>query len=234
VSSSCTRAHRTPIEDLLLDPSSEACREFLQHCEGCDNCAAELARQRRRSAARRAPPRTAIVLVLCLALLAGIAWLWAGGRQQPADATRLARTQAEQPAPPDAGRGAAIAPSEELGAPPGELSSPRAPALRIAESGRISIDAASLPDGEVLALGLALADEARGSEPLSVRVVSIDGRRIETTAVPAAGSGSGLRLELETEWLRPGRYMIEVTTAEKIPLHLRRYVIEIGEAAPAL
>ncbi len=179
---------------------------------------------------RRAPPRAAIVLVLCLALLAGIAWLWAGGRQQPADATRLARTQAEQPAPPDPGRGAAIAPSEERGAPSG----PRAPALRIAESGRISIDAASLPDGEVLALGLALSDEARGSEPLSVRVVSIDGRRIETTAVPAAGSGSGLRLELETEWLRPGRYMIEVTTAEKIPLRLRRYVIEIGEASPAL
>ena len=74
---------------------------------------------------------------------------------------------------------------------------------------------------------MALTDEARGSEPLSVRVVSLDGRRIETTAAPAAGSGSGLRLELEPEWLRPGRYMIEVTTAEKIPLHLRRYVLEV-------
>ena len=128
---------------------------------------------------------------------------------------------------PDAGGGAAVAPSDEPGAPAPEPSGPPAPALRIAESGRISIDAASLRDGEVLALGLALADEARGSEPLSVRVVSIDGRRIETTAAPAAGSGSGLRLELEPEWLRPGRYMIEVTTAEKIPLHLRRYVLEV-------
>jgi hypothetical protein len=60
-----------------------------------------------------------------------------------------------------------------------------------------------------------------------VVIVSLDGRRIETTAAPEAGSGSGLRLELEAEWLRPGSYMIEVTTAEKIPLHLRRYVLEV-------
>ncbi len=131
-----------------------------------------------------------------------------------------------QPAP-DARGETSVAPSDEPGALAPEPSGPPAPALRIAESGRISIDAASLRDGEVLALELALADEARGSEPLSVRVVSLDGRRIETTAAPAAGSGSGLRLELESEWLRPGRYMIEVTTAEKIPLHLRRYVLEI-------
>ncbi len=137
----------------------------------------------------------------------------------------------------DAGGGAAVAQSDEPDtavrepsgspAPASEPSGPLAPTLRIAEGGRISIDAASLRDGKVLVLGLALADEARGSEPLSVRVVSVDGRRVETTAAPAAGSGSGLRLELEPEWLRPGRYMIEVTTAEKIPLHLRRYVLEV-------
>ncbi len=128
---------------------------------------------------------------------------------------------------PDAGGGAAVAPSDTPGAPSDEPPGPPAPALRIAESGRISIDAASLREGEVLALGLGLSDEARGSEPLPVRVVSLDGRRIETSAAPAAGSGSGLRLELEPAWLAPGRYMIEVTTAEKIPLHLRRYVLEV-------
>lgn len=104
---------------------------------------------------------------------------------------------------------------------------PAAPAHRIAEGGRLAIDAASLRDGEALALGLALGDEARGVEPLAVVIVSVDGRRIETTAVPVAGGGSGLRLELDPAWLVPGRYMIEVTTAEKIPLHLRRYVLEV-------
>jgi len=131
---------------------------------------------------------------------------------------------------PDAGSGAAVAPSDDPGAPAPPPSSAPVPALRIAEGGRISIDAASLRDVEVLALRLALADEARGSEPLSVRVVSLDGRRIETTAAPAAGSGSGLRLELEPEWLRPGRYLIEVTTAERTHFPLRRYVIEVGDS----
>jgi hypothetical protein len=115
----------------------------------------------------------------------------------------------------------------EPDAPSPAPSGPALPAHRIAEGGRLTIDAESLRDGEVLALGLALADEARGSEPLSVRVVSVDGRRIETTAVPAAGRGSGLRLELDPRWLVPGRYMVEVTTTEKIPLHLRRYVLEV-------
>ena len=127
----------------------------------------------------------------------------------------------------DAGRSAAVPPSDEPNTPPLEPSAAAAPAFRIPESGRISIEAASLPAGEVLTLVLGLGDDARGSEPLPVRVVSVDGRRIETTAAPVAGSGNGLRLELEPEWLRPGRYMIEVTTAEKIPLHLRRYVLEV-------
>ncbi|MEE8537949.1 MAG: hypothetical protein V3S71_08050, partial [Acidobacteriota bacterium] len=54
---------------------------------------------------------------------------------------------------PDAGGAAAGAPPDEPGAPAPEPSGPPAPALRIPESGRISIDAASLRDGEVLALG---------------------------------------------------------------------------------
>ena len=109
---------------------------------------------------------------------------------------------------------------------------PAAPANRITEGGRLSIDATSLRDGDVLALGLGLPEEAQGEEPLSVRVVSVDGRRLETTAVPAAGSESGLRLEIDPEWLAPGRYMIEVRTAEKTHFPIRRYVLEGSPTAP--
>ena len=64
-------------------------------------------------------------------------------------------------------------------------------------------------------------------------VVSVDGRRDrDDRGARGQASGSGLRLELEPEWLRPGRYMIQVTTAEKTPLHLRRYVIEV-QSSPA-
>ena len=55
----------------------------------------------------------------------------------------------------------------------------------------------------------------------------MDGRRIETHAAPIAGSGNGLRLELDPEWLTPGRYMIEVRTVEKSHFPLRRYVLEV-------
>ena len=98
---------------------------------------------------------------------------------------------------------------------------------RIAEGGRLSIDPDSLPEGEVLALELAMPDEARGVEPLAVKITSIDGRQIEAIGVPAAGSGTGLRFEIDPTWLKPGRYLIEVRTVEKVHFPLRRYVLEV-------
>ncbi len=118
-------------------------------------------------------------------------------------------------------------PSDSGSDPVGPPAPPAAPDVRIADGGRLSIDADSLREGEVLAIGLGLADEARGEEPVTVRIVSVDGRRRETTATPARGSGSGLRLEIDPEWLTPGRYMIEVSTAEKTHFPVRRYVLEV-------
>ncbi len=164
------------------------------------------------------------LVALALLLAAGLYWLSLGP-----DIDIPAATTAEVPtasSPGSARQPGAVREGPIASEPSGR----RAPALRIAEGGRISIDAASLRDGEVLTLELALSDEAMGSEPLPVRVVSVDGRRIETTAAPAAGSGSALHLELEAEWLRPGRYMIQVTTVEKSPLQLRRYVIEVVDS----
>jgi hypothetical protein len=128
---------------------------------------------------------------------------------------------------PDAESRAEVAPADDPSPPAQEPEALPAPDLRIAEGGRLSIDAASLRDAEVLALGLALTDEARGDGPLPARVVSVDGRRLEIIAAPVAGRDSGLRLEIEANWLKPGRYMIEISTAENTPLPLRRYVLEV-------
>lgn len=101
------------------------------------------------------------------------------------------------------------------------------PAQRIAENGRLSVPLEALRDGDVLALGLEMPDDARGEGARPVKVVDVEGRVLETTASAAAGPGTGLRLEIDPSWLRPGRYMIQVATAEQHPLALRRYVLEV-------
>ncbi len=99
--------------------------------------------------------------------------------------------------------------------------------LRIAAQGRLTIDHAALPSEGLLTLDLELADEVRGSGKRAVRVISTDGRRIDTMASPLPGAGSGVRLEIDPGFLTRGRYMIEIDTEDKHPLQIRRYVLEL-------
>ena len=102
------------------------------------------------------------------------------------------------------------------------------PGHRISESGRLTIEGGDLPVFGPLALALDRRDEARGDgEPRPVRVVSVDGRTLDTTASIEPGAGSGVRIEIDSSWLRRGRYMISVTTSEPKHFPVRRYVLEI-------
>jgi hypothetical protein len=101
------------------------------------------------------------------------------------------------------------------------------PAQRIAEHGRLTVEREALREGDVLAIGLGMPDDARGDGERPVTVVDVEGRVLRTTAAAVDGTGSGLRLELDPDWLLPGRYMIEVATAEPRPMALRRYVLEV-------
>ena len=98
---------------------------------------------------------------------------------------------------------------------------------RIAAHGRLTLDVAALPATGPLTLDLELPDDARGSGERAVRVISTDRRRTDTTASPLPGAGSGVRLELDPDFLSPGRYMIEIDTDDKHPLQIRRYVLEL-------
>jgi hypothetical protein len=140
-------------------------------------------------------------------------WLTLAATREAPDAGQTTAAHAKEPSP----RPANPAASDPL--PP--------PDYHIAEGGRLHIAAGTLPKGEVLTLGLALPEDAHGGEPLPVRVASDDGRRFDTIATPAAGPQRGLRLEIESDWLNPGLYMIQVSTNERTPLALRRYVLEI-------
>jgi hypothetical protein len=106
-----------------------------------------------------------------------------------------------------------------------------APAVRVPASGRLEIAAEALREGEVLALALSMPDEARGSGPRAVRVVDVAGRGLDVEAQPIEGAGSGIRIEIDPDWLTPGTYMIQVESAESGPLALRRYVLTVIEPA---
>jgi hypothetical protein len=105
----------------------------------------------------------------------------------------------------------------------------RAPARIIPDNGRLRVTREELREGDVLAIGLAMPDEARGEAPRRIKVADVSGRAMEGRGVAIDGAGNGLRLEVDPNWLRPGRYLIQVETAEQKPLALRRYVLEVVE-----
>jgi len=84
-----------------------------------------------------------------------------------------------------------------------------------------------LPQHGPLVLVLGLDDVARGSDDRPVRIVSADGRRLDTTVSPVSGEGSGVRLEIDPTFLSAGLYMIEVDSADSHALNLRRFVLEL-------
>lgn len=152
-----------------------------------------------------------------LAVLALGAWLTWGGppeRERAADASAT-----EHPVV------ARVAPVPET--PPARAPDAAVPGLRIAAGGRLALDRAALPDEGPLRLALDLSDEARGSGGRAVRIVADDGRRIDTKASPLPGAGSGVRLEIDPAFLSSGRYMLEIETADRHPLQIRRYVLEL-------
>jgi hypothetical protein len=100
-------------------------------------------------------------------------------------------------------------------------------AVQIAEHGRLTLDEEALPKKGPLRVVLGLPDDARGGGEHDVWIVSVDGRRIETKAHALPGIGTGVQLDIDTAFLSPGRYMIQIDTAEKHPLHFRRYVLEL-------
>jgi hypothetical protein len=126
---------------------------------------------------------------------------------------------------------AAAVPADDTPAIPrvGDAPQVAPPTVMMAENGRLSVELSTLRDGDIMAIGLGMPDEARGEGPRPVRVVDIAGRAIDAEAWPIDGAGTGLRLEIDPDWLRPGRYMIQVQTAEQRHMALRRYVVELTE-----
>jgi len=118
--------------------------------------------------------------------------------------------------------------AEPAGGSAESASSITAPRIVIPDKGRLEVDRETLRKGSVVALGLDMPDDVRAEGPLATTVVDVTRERVlEVEAVPVSGAGTGVQLEIDTEWLEPGPYMIQVKTNEKSHLPIRRYVLEV-------
>ncbi|MCP4908454.1 MAG: hypothetical protein GY910_26065 [bacterium] len=105
---------------------------------------------------------------------------------------------------------------------------PSPPAIfRIAEKGRLTLEQTDLPQKGELTLLLSLNESVRGGGVRTVRIITVDGRRLDTTARRSPAEGSDLRLEIDPAFLTTGLYMIEMDSEESHPLTLRRWVVEL-------
>ncbi|MDJ0852395.1 MAG: hypothetical protein QNK04_28830 [Myxococcota bacterium] len=133
------------------------------------------------------------------------------------------------PAPEGPEGGRADAPQrEEAPAAPAEPK-PLAPGADHAiESGQtLDLDSAALPDDRPLVLQLELGEPSRDLEPRPVRIIGPDGRLFHTHGPVDESDRLSARIEVDSEWLTPGRYIVEVKTTERTHFPLRRYALEI-------
>src|SRR5262245_25244563 len=110
--------------------------------------------------------------------------------------------------------------------PPRAVGAPQAGEIAIASGETIEIDSKSLEPGRPVAVRLDLAVPSRTDEPRPVRLLGPDGVVREGQGALGEGRASA-RYEIDAAWLRPGRYVIEVSTTEQSHFPIRRYALEV-------
>ncbi|MDJ0852088.1 MAG: hypothetical protein QNK04_27275 [Myxococcota bacterium] len=97
----------------------------------------------------------------------------------------------------------------------------------IASGETLQIETAELPADRPLLLQLVLGEPSRDLEARPVRVIAPDGRLLHTRGPVDERDRLSAMIEIEPEWLKPGRYIVEVKTTEKTHFPLRRYALEV-------
>jgi hypothetical protein len=99
-------------------------------------------------------------------------------------------------------------------------------ALAPDEANAIAIS--SLPSGRALRVELRLPVALPSEQPLPARILALDGsRELSLGAAEVAADRSSASVAIESGWLAPGEYLIELQTSEPSHLPLRRYRLEI-------
>jgi len=91
-----------------------------------------------------------------------------------------------------------------------------------------SIAAQDLPTERPLVLNLLLPAALSSADALPARILSMDGGgELKLPDAVVATDRDRLRVQIESGWLSPGRYRIEIETTEQSQLALRRYPLEV-------
>lgn len=97
----------------------------------------------------------------------------------------------------------------------------------ISAGGRVALAAGAVQAVDAVPFLLAVEPAARGDGARDALVVSVDGRRLEARTAAVDGAAQGVRLDVDADFLQPGRYLIQIDTAGDGPLAIRRYVVEV-------
>lgn len=91
----------------------------------------------------------------------------------------------------------------------------------------LEISADALPAGRPVALNLDLAEPSANGDPLAGRIFSEGRVPLDLSAAILGDERRTARVEIDADWLSPGRYVIEVRTTERTHFPLRRYALEV-------
>jgi len=92
----------------------------------------------------------------------------------------------------------------------------------------MSVAAQDLPTERPLALNLLLPAALPSADALPARIVAMDGsRELKLPDAAVANDRGKVQVRIESGWLSPGRYLIEIETTEPSDLALRGYPLEV-------
>ncbi len=202
----CQRAHQTPIEQILSQPESPACVEFLSHCEACAECAAELAGHRRRS--HRGGSKGLALGLAAGAIAVAMMFLW-GDEPEPAPLAAPAPAAIEHDPEP----------ASVESVPEPEARDPKAVA-ELVSGKKQAISLAKHPAEQPVRLTLRLPVPSASDATRPIRVVSSSGELLEIDGA-LNEERTAASFEVPRSFLSPGRYMIEGKTTEKSHLRIK-------------
>lgn len=167
-----------------------------------------------------------VVPVAALAVVvAALVWIRLGSQSEPGSSSAAAGAPERQEPTP-----AEIAASEPPLAP-GEMPPTSARTMAIRPGETLELDRASLPRGAPVSLGLLLPFEVEPEKALAMRVIAEDRRLFEGSGRASPRMRGRIEIDIESAFLEPGRYVIELKTPERSHFPLRRYVLQITESS---